>query len=140
MIVAATYLTNFSDRSLLLPCRDRSTRRVCFEDDTIYIVANIVMGQNNPQPSWSACQRSCAQQARCSYWTWEKRSTWCHLKTRRAGVTHNQPNYVSGSKRCLLPEQSAGLLVWRRSWHCSLRGHVSILKTILIKLSFPPSI
>ena len=115
MIVAVTNLTNCSDRSLLLPCRDRPTRRVCFEDDTIYIVANIVMGQNNPQPSRLACQQSCAQQAGCAYWTWDKRLHWCYLKTSSAGVTHNMPQYVSGSKRCLLPEQDAGLLVWRRS-------------------------
>ena len=115
MIVAVTNLTNCSDRSLLLPCRDRPTRRACFEDDTAYFRNNIVMGQNNLQTSRLACQQSCAQQAGCAYWTWDKRLHWCYLKTSSAGVTHNVPQYVSGSKRCLLPEQDAGLLVWRRS-------------------------
>ena len=126
MIVAVTYLTNCSDRSLLLPCINQHQRCAdpltqfgidcaCFEDDTAYFRNNIVMGQNNPQPSRLACQQSCAQQAGCAYWTWDKRLHWCYLKTSSAGVTHNVPQYVSGSKRCLLPEQDAGLLVWRRS-------------------------
>ena len=115
VIVTVTNLTNCSDRSLLLPCRDRPTRRACFEDDTAYFRNNIVMGQNNLQTSRLACQQSCAQQAGCAYWTWDKRLHWCYLKTSSAGVTHNVPQYVSGSKRCLLPEQDAGLLVWRRS-------------------------
>ena len=136
--MAVTYLTNWSDRSLLLPCTNQPSLSslnqhqrcadpltqfgydcACFEDDTAYFGNNFVMGNDNPQPSRLACQQSCSKHPRCEYWTWDKRRRWCYLKTRRDGVTHNRPIYVSGSKRCLLPEQDAGLLVQRRGWQCS---------------------
>ena len=94
-------------------------RGACFEDGTAYFGNNIVMGNRNPQPSRLACQQSCSKHPGCEYWTLDKRRHWCYLKTSRAGVTHNRPIYVSGSKRCLLPEQDAGLLVQRRGWQCS---------------------
>ena len=155
MVVAVTYLTNYFDRSLLLPCRNQRERPrmskcadpltqfgndcACFEDDTGYfplnIGNNIAMGWQNPQPSRSACQQSCAERAGCAFWTWDKRASRgpCYLKTSRAGGTNKRrKGYVSGSKGCLLPEQGKGLLV-RSSWQCSFRGRVSPLKTILIK-------
>ena len=134
--MAVTYLTNWSDRSLLLPCTNQPSLSslnqhqrcadpltqfgydcACFEDDTAYFGYNIVMGWMNPQPSRSACQQSCAEHPSCAYWTWDKRSHegQCFLKTSRAGVTHNRLRYISGSKGCLLPEQVKGLLTWRRS-------------------------
>ena len=137
MVVAVTYLANCSDCSLLLPvpgaawrpqwpprsrfpfhrvskCADPLTQFgndcACFEDNTAYFENNIVMGWRNPQPSRSACQKSCARHRRCLFWTWEKmRRGWCYLKTSRAGVKHNKHTYVSGSKGCLLPEQRKGL-------------------------------
>ena len=132
MIAAITYLINCSDRSLLLPCTNQPKKCAdpltqfgndcaCFEDETAYVKNNIVNNDviDNSQPSRLACQQSCSKHPRCEYWTWDKRRHWCYLKTRRDRVTHNRPIYVSGSKRCLLPEQDAGLLVQRRGWQCS---------------------
>ena len=87
----------------------------CFEDNTAYFGNNRVVGSENPQPSRSACRRSCAEHAECAYWTWEKGTPTgpCYLKTSRDRVTHGMTAYVSGTKGCLLPEDKGQSLSWQ---------------------------
>ena len=81
----------------------------CFEDNIAYIGNNIVMGVDNPQPSRSACQKSCKENPDCEFWTWGKSGTSadrCYLKDACDNITVTQDDtYVSGSKDCSLPEE-----------------------------------
>jgi hypothetical protein len=51
-----------------------------------YVGNNVVLGQDNPQPSAAACARNCAQHSDCVYWTWGKAEPTgpCYLKGRSA--------------------------------------------------------
>ena len=109
----------FPDATAPPECADPATQFggdcSCFEDDTAYFGNNRVVGSENPQPSRSACRRSCAEHAECAYWTWGKGTPTgpCYLKTSRDGVTHGMTDYVSGTKGCLLPEDKGRSLSWR---------------------------
>ena len=124
VVVAVTYSNNCSGRRLLIPCSKQpevvskcadpltqfGNDCACF--DTAYFGNNIVFGWDNKQPSWSACQQSCAEHAGCAYWTWRQRAGWgpCYLKGSRAGGTHKRrKGFVSGSMACLHPDQGRGL-------------------------------
>jgi hypothetical protein len=77
----------------------------CFEDDTAYFGNNILFGDKNPQESTFDCQQSCEFHPSCQYWTFQKREGLCYLKLKRERVT-TDPSYISGSKKCRLPEWS----------------------------------
>ena len=77
----------------------------CFEDNIAYMGNNIVMGVDNPQPSRSACQKSCKENPDCEFWTWVKSDDRCYLKDACDGDNITQDDtYVFGSKDCSLPE------------------------------------
>ena len=80
----------------------------CFEDNTAYIGNNIKT--QTDCPSRSTCQKSCANNYQCKFWSFEEKqnSGICYMKTRRGGVTHGMNNYVSGSKNCRMPEDGGG--------------------------------
>lgn len=80
---------------------------VCYEEDTAYFGNNARVGSDNPQPSMAACQKSCAADSSCEFWTWGKGTPTgpCYLKTKRENVTPNLKSYVSGSKNCRLPSE-----------------------------------
>merc|ERR1712243_118870 len=81
----------------------------CFEDNIAYMGNNIVIGADNPQPSRSACQKSCKENPDCKFWTWVKTDDRCYLKDACDvdNLTHDD-TYVFGSKDCSLPEDKEG--------------------------------
>ena len=91
---------------------------LCFEEFTAYYGNNHRFGDENPQKTRLAFQRSCEAHPSCHFWTFRKPlegqdTGLCYLKTKRENVTPNVTDYVSGSKGCKLPEwtgiQSAAL-------------------------------
>ena len=82
---------------------------LCYEENTAYYGNNHRFGDENPQETRLACQRSCEAHPSCHFWTFRKPlegedSGLCYLKTKRENVTPNVTDYVSGSKGCKLPE------------------------------------
>ena len=84
---------------------------LCFEDNTAYYGNNNRFGDENPQKTRLACQRSCEAHPSCHFWTFRKPDPenvgaggLCYLKTKRENVTPNVTDYVSGTKGCRLPE------------------------------------
>ena len=67
----------------------------------VYMGHNILVGSGNHQSSRAACQRSCATNPDCQFWTWDKKNrSNCYLKSKR-DVTLPYDTYVSGSKHCV---------------------------------------
>ena len=88
---------------------DTTKACVCFEDNTAYFGNNHRFGAENPQFDRLGCQQSCEAHPECKYWTFSKPSVageegLCYLKTKRENMKFNLTDYVSGSKRCRLPE------------------------------------
>ena len=81
------------------------SKEPCFEDDTAYFGNNARTGGENPQKSRLDCQQSCEFHPSCQYWTFDKGTGNCYLKSKRENVTPH-PYYISGSKNCRLPEWS----------------------------------
>ena len=82
---------------------------LCYEEFTAYYGNNHRFGDENPQKTRLACQRSCEAHPSCHFWTFRKPlegqdTGLCYLKTKRENVTPNVTDYVSGSKGCKLPE------------------------------------
>jgi len=89
----------------------KSSDCICLENDVAYMGNQIVKGIDNKQPSAKACQQSCANNPKCTHWTWlppEKLTNQgsyknrCYLKNKRENFTPSDTKYtyVSGSKYC----------------------------------------
>ena len=95
---------------------DTTKACVCFEDNTAYFGNNHRFGAENPQFDRLGCQRSCESHPECNYWTFNKPSEageegLCYLKTKRRNMKYNLTDYVSGSKKCRLPEWQGQILL-----------------------------
>ena len=95
---------------------DTTKACVCFEDNTAYFGNNHRFGAENPQFDRLGCQSSCESHPECKYWTFSKPSEageegLCYLKTKRGNMKYNLTDYVSGSKKCRLPEWQGQILM-----------------------------
>merc|ERR1712080_7575 len=54
---------------------------------------------NHNIKSWHDCGTMCEIQSSCSFWTWNKRTKVCYLKSSDHGL-HHAPDGISGVKGC----------------------------------------
>ena len=109
------------------PCPDDhyGPQCLCYEDNTAYYGNNDRFGNENPQKTRLDCQQSCEFHPSCHFWTFRKPlekggSGLCYLKVKRDNVTPNVTDYVSGSKKCRLPEWTGTTWNLRRLFYIKM--------------------
>ena len=78
-------------------CCDVATA-YCNEDDNI-------PGKSGKQDDARSCQEECQKTERCKFWTFNKRNERCYLKTRRTKVEKGKKKFISGDKKCEVPNR-----------------------------------
>ena len=90
----------------------------CFEDGVDY------PGHDFAWPKVTSpadCQKECAKNAACNYWTYVRTWTACHLKRAKGGssTTHNL-DLISGSKNCGEYTYICDIQMMSFSYNCTL--------------------
>ena len=72
-------------------------------------MGNNINGKCGKQDDARSCQEECQKTGKCKFWTFNKRTEWCDLKTmiRKADVQNGRKEFISGDENCKVPKRLA---------------------------------
>ena len=80
------------------------TISVCYDVATVYGGNNI---KCNKQDDANCCQRECQKNKKCEFWTFDRKTELCYLKSRKENVQNDKKEFISGGVDCIVPNRLA---------------------------------